>query len=59
MHIKYLQIVFITNIIVDRDEFKQKAHEHLHQESRSLNSDSATYEACHPEYVNISESEIT
>lgn len=42
MHIKYLQIFFITNVIVDRDVFKQKAHEHLNQESLSLNSDSAT-----------------
>lgn len=58
MHIKYLQIFFITNVI-DRDVFKQKAHEHLNQERLSLNSDSATYEACHPEYVNISESEIS
>lgn len=43
MHIKYLQIFFITNIIVDRDVFKQKAQEHLHQESLSLNSDPAAF----------------
>lgn len=53
---KYLQIFFITNIIVDRDVLKQKAFTSRKSESQF---DSATYEACHPEYVNIPESEIT